>query len=62
MFKYKVSIIAIAMVDWNSLQSELFSGATTSWAEFGGQVGVFHFETQPVVADLGKLIKVEAIQ
>ncbi len=62
MFKYKVSVIAIAMVDWNSLQAELFGGAQTSWAEFGGQVGEFHFETQPIIADLGKLIKIETIQ
>ena len=62
MFKYKVRVIGISMVEWQSLQEALFNGATTSWAEFGGQNGEFHFETQPVVADLGKLIKVEAIQ
>lgn len=61
MFKYKVKVIALTMVDWNSLQAELFGGATTVWAEFGGQVGEFHFETEPVVQDLGKLIKVELV-
>lgn len=61
MFKYKVTVIAIAMVDWQSLQTELFGGATTVFAEFGGQVGEFHFESEPVINDLGKLIKVEVL-
>lgn len=61
MFKYKVKVIAIAMVDWQSIQEELFEGATTVWAEFGGSVGEFHFETQPPVKDLGPLIKVTVL-
>lgn len=61
MFKYKVNVIAFSMVDWSSLQLELFDGATTVWAEFGGPVGEFHFETQPVVKDLGPLIKVTVL-
>lgn len=61
MFKYKVTVIAIAMVDWQSIQQELFGGATTVWAEFGGSVGEFHFETEPFMKDLGPLIKVTAL-
>ena len=49
------------MVDWQSIQEELFGGATTVWAEFGGPVGEFHFETQPLVKDLGPLIKVTVL-
>lgn len=62
MFKYKVTVIAIAMVDWQTLQEELFGGAQTVWAEFGGQVGEFHFDEEPQISDLGKLIKIETIQ
>lgn len=61
MHKYKVTVIGFTMVDWNSLTTELFGGATTVWAEFGGQNGEFHFEVEPTTADLGRLIKVEKI-
>ena len=61
MNKYKVSVIGIGMVDWNSLKVELFGGAQTVWEQFGGQVGEFHFEAEPTVQDLGKLIKVEVL-
>jgi hypothetical protein len=61
MFKYKVNTIGLMMVDWQSIQEELFGGATTVWAEFGGPVGEFHFETQPLVKDLGPLIKVTVL-
>lgn len=61
MFKYKVTVIAIAMVDWQSLKVALFGDAQTVFEEFGGQRGEFHFEVQPTVADLGGLIKVEVV-
>jgi hypothetical protein len=61
MFKYKVKVIAITMVDWQSLQTELFGEAQTVWAEFGGQSGEFHFETEPQVKDLGPLIVVTSV-
>lgn len=59
MHKYKVTIIGIAMVDWQSLTNELFGGATTVFAQYGGQQGEFHFEQEPTLTDLGRLIKVE---
>lgn len=61
MFKYKVTVIGIAMVDWQSLTLGLFGQSTTVWAEFGGQTGEFHFEAEPAVQDLGGLIKVERL-
>ena len=61
MHKYKVTVIGIAMVDWQSLTTELFGGATTAFAEFGGQTGEFHFEQEPTLTDLGRLIKVEKV-
>jgi hypothetical protein len=61
MFKYKVSVIAFTMVDWQSLKGALFGDSQTVWEQYGGQDGEFHFETQPMVEDLGKLIKVEQL-
>jgi hypothetical protein len=61
MFKYKVKVIGIAWVDWQSLTAELFGGAVTVWSSYGGQDGEFHFEEQPTVEDLGKLVRVEQI-
>lgn len=62
MFKYKIKVIGIAMVDWQSLQTGLFGNAQTVWAQFGGQEGEFHFNEEPQVSDLGKLIQIETIQ
>jgi hypothetical protein len=61
MFKYKVTVIGIAWVDWQSLTTELFGEANTVWSSYGGQSGEFHFEVQPTVKDLGGLIKVESL-
>ncbi len=61
MHQYKVKVIGIAMVDWQSLTAELFSGATTVFANYGGQDGEFHFEQEPTLVDLGRLIKVEKV-
>jgi hypothetical protein len=61
MHKYKVTFIAMTMVDWNSLASAIFGEANTVWAEFGGQHGEFHFATPQTPADLGPLIRVELI-
>jgi hypothetical protein len=61
MFKYKVSVIAFTMVDWQSLKGALFGESQTVWEQYGGQTGEFHFEVEPTVVDLGALIKVEVL-
>jgi hypothetical protein len=61
MHKYKVTVIGIGMVDWQTLKSALFGDAQTVWEQFGGQNGEFHFEQEPTLTDLGALIKVEVV-
>ncbi len=61
MFKYKVSVIAFTMVDWQSLKEALFGDSQTVWEQYGGQSGEFHFEQEPARADLGPLVRVEVV-
>ena len=60
-YVYKVTVIGVAVNDWMALRNLIFNGAQPAEETYGGQEGVYTFDTPQTPADLGPLVKVETI-
>lgn len=61
MFRYKITVIAIVISDWQILRDAIFGESKPIFEQYGCAVGEFHFATPQTPADLGPLVKVELI-
>jgi len=60
-YKYQITVIGVAVNDWQDLRNLAFNSAQPVEETYGGQVGTFTFDTPQTPADLGPLVKVELI-
>lgn len=61
-YKYKITVIAVAVQDWQELRKAIFGEAQPSFEEFGGGIPFTVEFAEPVTpADLGPLVKVELL-
>lgn len=58
---YQVTVIGVAVNDWQALRKLIFSDAQPAEETYGGQVATYTFATPQTPADLGPLVKVELI-
>lgn len=58
---YKVTVIGVAVTNWQDLRNVIFPGAQPTEETYGGQVGLYTFATPQIPADLGPLVRVELI-
>jgi hypothetical protein len=58
---YKVTVIGIAINNWQDLRNVIFSDHQPVEETYGGQVGTFTFDSPQTPADLGPLVRVELI-
>ena len=61
-YKYKITVIAVAVQDWQELRKAIFGEAQPIFEEFGGGIPfTVTFATPQTPADLGPLVKVELL-
>jgi hypothetical protein len=60
-YKYQITVIGVAVNDWQDLRNLAFNSAQPVEETYGGQVGTFTFSTSQTPADLGPLVRVELI-
>lgn len=60
-YTFKVSVIGVAVNDWTALRNLIFSNAQPVEETYGGQEGVYTFDSPQTPADLGPLVRVEPI-
>jgi len=58
---YKVTVIGIAINNWQDLRNVIFSDHQPVEETYGGQVGTFTFDSPQTPADLGPLVRVELL-
>jgi hypothetical protein len=58
---YKVTVIGVAVNNWQDLRNLIFKGTQPVEETYGGQDGLYTFDTPQTPADLGPLVKVELI-
>jgi len=58
---YKVTVVGVAVNNWQDLRNLAFNSAQPVEETYGGQVGTFTFATPQTPADLGPLVRVELL-
>jgi hypothetical protein len=58
---YKVTVIGVAVNNWQDLRNLVFASAQPVEETYGGQEGVYTFSTQQTPTDLGPLVRVELL-
>jgi hypothetical protein len=58
---YQITVVGVAVNNWQDLRDIVFSSAQPLEETYGGQIGMFTFDTPQTPADLGPLVKVELI-
>ena len=58
---YKVTVVGVAVNNWQDLRNLAFNSAQPLEETYGGQVGTFTFATPQTPADIGPLVRVELI-
>lgn len=62
MYKYKVTVIAMAVSDWQELRKAVFGESPAIFEQYGLiPFAEFHFAEPQTPADLGPLVRVELI-
>jgi hypothetical protein len=60
-YTYQVTVIGVAVNNWQDLRNLVFGSAQPVEETYGGQIGTFTFATPQTPADLGPLVRVELI-
>jgi len=60
-YTYQVTVIGVAVNNWQDLRNLVFGSAQPVEETYGGQHGEFHFSTPQTPADLGPLVRVELL-
>lgn len=60
-YTYKVTVVGVAVNNWQDLRNLAFNSAQPLEETYGGQVGTFTFAAPQTPADLGPLVRVELI-
>jgi hypothetical protein len=60
-YTYKVTVVGVAVNNWQDLRDLVFSSAQPVEETYGGQIGTFTFDTPQTPADLGPLVRVELL-
>jgi hypothetical protein len=60
-YTYKVTVIGVAVNNWQDLRGLTFGLSQPDEETYGGQIGTFTFSTPQTPADLGPLVRVELL-
>jgi hypothetical protein len=60
-YTYKVTVIGVAVNNWQDFRGLVFSDAQPLEETYGGQIGTFTFDSPQTPADLGPLVRVELL-
>jgi hypothetical protein len=60
-YTYQVTVIGVAVYNWQELRNLIFSGAQPVEETYGGQFGTYVFDSPQTPADLGPLVRVELL-
>jgi len=60
-YNYKVTVVGVAVNNWQDLRNLAFNSAQPLEETYGGQVGTFTFDSPQTPADLGPLVRVELL-
>jgi hypothetical protein len=60
-YTYKVTVVGVAVNNWQDLRDLVFSSAQPVEETYGGQIGTFTFDSPQTPDDLGPLVRVELI-
>jgi hypothetical protein len=60
-YTYKVTVVGVAVNNWQDLRNLAFNSAQPVEETYGGQIGTFTFSSPQTPADLGPLVRVELI-
>ena len=61
-YTYSVTVIGVAVNNWQDLRNLIFAGAQPVEETYGGQIGTYTFDTPQTPTDLGPLVKVEEVK
>jgi hypothetical protein len=60
-YTYKVTVVGVAVNNWQDLRNLAFNSAQPLEETYGGQIGTFTFSTPQTPGDLGPLVIVTII-